>query len=202
MESSESRQGPQVIILLGSRSDMEHRAAIARGLDRFEVTHETRIASAHRVTRYLLDILDSYERDGRSHVYITVAGRSNALSGVIDANSRHPVIACPPYGERFAGMDLLGAYAGRGGANARAGAGSGGARGGKDPGRGRSRARPAHRGLAGRIARAGDGRRSRGSPRITTYGATLRDDARCPGTMLAVRAVSDAKGHPTPHANV
>jgi 5-(carboxyamino)imidazole ribonucleotide mutase len=107
MESSESRQGPQVIILLGSRSDMEHRAAIARGLDRFEVTHETRIASAHRVTRYLLDILDSYERDGRSHVYITVAGRSNALSGVIDANSRHPVIACPPYGERFAGMDLL-----------------------------------------------------------------------------------------------
>jgi phosphoribosylcarboxyaminoimidazole (NCAIR) mutase len=29
------------------------------------------------------------------------------LSGVVDANSRHPVIACPPYGERFAGMDLL-----------------------------------------------------------------------------------------------
>jgi len=107
MESSESAQGPQVVILLGSKSDMEHRAAIARGLDRFEVTHETRIASAHRVTRYLLDLLDSYERDGRPRVYVTVAGRSNALSGVVDANSRHPVIACPPYGERFGGMDLL-----------------------------------------------------------------------------------------------
>jgi phosphoribosylaminoimidazole carboxylase PurE protein len=107
MDSSGSTQGPQVIILLGSKSDMEHRAAIARELDRFGVTHETRIASAHRVTRYLLDLLDSYERDGRYHVYITVAGRSNALSGVVDANSRHPVIACPPYGERFAGMDLL-----------------------------------------------------------------------------------------------
>ncbi len=107
MEGSESSQGPQVVILLGSKSDMEHRAAIARGLDRFEVTHETRIASAHRVTRYLLDLLDSYERDGRPHVYVTVAGRSNALSGVVDANSRHPVIACPPYGERFGGMDLL-----------------------------------------------------------------------------------------------
>jgi 5-(carboxyamino)imidazole ribonucleotide mutase len=107
MESSASGQGPHVVILLGSRSDMEHRAAIARGLDLFAVSHETRIASAHRVTRYLLDLLASYERDGRPLVYITVAGRSNALSGVVDANSRHPVIACPPYGERFAGMDLL-----------------------------------------------------------------------------------------------
>ncbi len=107
MESSPAEQGPQVVILLGSKSDMEHRAAIARGLDRFAVSHETRIASAHRVTRYLLDLLDGYERDGRPRVYITVAGRSNALSGVVDANSRHPVIACPPYGERFAGMDIL-----------------------------------------------------------------------------------------------
>ncbi len=107
MESSASGQGPHVVILLGSKSDMEHRAAIARGLDRFDISHETRIASAHRVTRYLLDLLDGYERDGRPRVYITVAGRSNALSGVVDANSRHPVIACPPYGERFAGMDLL-----------------------------------------------------------------------------------------------
>ena len=107
METSASAQDPQVVILLGSKSDMEHRAAIARGLDRFAITHETRIASAHKVTRYLLDLLDRYEQDGWPRVYITVAGRSNALSGVVDANSRHPVIACPPYGERFAGMDLL-----------------------------------------------------------------------------------------------
>src|SRR5688500_11708512 len=107
MQSAESAQGPQVIILLGSKSDMQHRAAIARGLDRFAITHETRIASAHKVTRYLLDLLDRYEGNGRPRVYITVAGRSNALSGVVDANSRHPVIACPPYGERYGGMDLL-----------------------------------------------------------------------------------------------
>lgn len=99
--------GAQVIILLGSKSDREHRDAIARGLDRYGVTHETRIASAHRVTRYLLDMLESYEQDPRPRVYITVAGRSNALSGVVDANTRHPVIACPPYSERFGGMDLL-----------------------------------------------------------------------------------------------
>jgi 5-(carboxyamino)imidazole ribonucleotide mutase len=106
-ESAVDPLGPRVVILLGSKSDLEHRAAIACGLDRYGVSHETRIASAHKVTRYLLDLLDDYERDGQARVYITVAGRSNALSGVVDANSRHPVIACPPYGERFAGMDLL-----------------------------------------------------------------------------------------------
>ena len=99
--------GPQVVILLGSKSDLEHRAAIARGLDRYGIRHETRIASAHKVTRYLLDLLDAYERDGQPRVYITVAGRSNALSGVVDANVRQPVIACPPYSDRFGGMDLL-----------------------------------------------------------------------------------------------
>jgi 5-(carboxyamino)imidazole ribonucleotide mutase len=98
---------PQVIVLLGSKSDAEHRNAIAQALDKFGITHVTRIASAHKVTSYLLDILSDYEQDGLPHVYITVAGRSNALSGVVDANSRHPVIACPPYGERFGGMDIL-----------------------------------------------------------------------------------------------
>jgi 5-(carboxyamino)imidazole ribonucleotide mutase len=106
-EPASDLRRPQVVILLGSKSDMEHCTAIARGLDRYGVTYETRIASAHKVTRYLLDLLEDYERDGQSRVYITVAGRSNALSGVVDANSRHPVIACPPYGERFGGMDLL-----------------------------------------------------------------------------------------------
>ena len=28
-------------------------------------------------------------------------------SRLVDANSRHPVIACPPYSDRFGGMDLL-----------------------------------------------------------------------------------------------
>lgn len=100
-------RGAQVIIVLGSKTDLEHRAAIARGLDRYGVAHETRIASAHRVTRRLLDMVEGYERDSSPLVYITVAGRSNALSGVVDANSRHPVIACPPYSDRFGGMDLL-----------------------------------------------------------------------------------------------
>ena len=97
----------RVVILLGSKTDLEFRGAIARALDRFGIAHETRIGSAHRVTAYLLDLLAEYEDVREPLVYITVAGRSNALSGVVDANSLHPVIACPPYSERYAGMDLL-----------------------------------------------------------------------------------------------
>jgi 5-(carboxyamino)imidazole ribonucleotide mutase/phosphoribosylaminoimidazole-succinocarboxamide synthase len=65
-----------------------------------------RVASAHKAARHLLDILTAYEADGRPKVYITVAGRSNALSGMVDANVSAPVIACPPYSDRFGGADL------------------------------------------------------------------------------------------------
>jgi len=40
-------------------------------------------------------------------VYITVAGRSNALSGIVDANTNYPVIACPPYSDKFSGSDIF-----------------------------------------------------------------------------------------------
>ena len=33
-------------------------------------------------------------------VWVTVAGRSNALSGVVAANSNYPVIACPPFSNK------------------------------------------------------------------------------------------------------
>lgn len=101
------RAVPAVVLILGSKADLGHAEAITRTLDEFGLTSAVRIASAHKATRYLLDLLDEYERADPAPVYITVAGRSNALSGVVDANVRGPVIACPPYGERFGGMDLL-----------------------------------------------------------------------------------------------
>jgi phosphoribosylaminoimidazole carboxylase PurE protein len=40
-------------------------------------------------------------------VYITVAGRSNALSGFVDGAVSAPVIACPPPAEAFGGADIF-----------------------------------------------------------------------------------------------
>ena len=33
-------------------------------------------------------------------VYVTVAGRSNALSGVVACNTHYPTIACPPFSDK------------------------------------------------------------------------------------------------------
>ncbi len=65
------------------------------------------MASAHKAATYLLDLLAGYESDPRPKVYVTVAGRSNALSGLVDGNVTAPVIACPPYSDRFGGADLF-----------------------------------------------------------------------------------------------
>jgi len=96
-----------VVIILGSPADREFAAQIAAALRELGVPSETRIASAHKTPRYLLDMLAQYESSGRPLVYITVAGRSNALGGLVDAAVSGPVIACPPYSEVFGGADVF-----------------------------------------------------------------------------------------------
>ena len=96
----------QVVILMGSKSDLPFVKKIVSALDEFGIAHEQRVASAHKSARYLLDLLAEYEASGTVGVYITVAGRSNALSGMADANVTTPVIACPPYSEKFGGADI------------------------------------------------------------------------------------------------
>jgi 5-(carboxyamino)imidazole ribonucleotide mutase len=97
---------PQVIIIMGSKGDLAHAQSVAKTLKALEINYEMRVCSAHKATRRLFEILQQYEQTNPL-IYITIAGRSNALSAVVDANTLHPVIACPPYSERFGGMDIL-----------------------------------------------------------------------------------------------
>ncbi|HLF91168.1 MAG TPA: AIR carboxylase family protein [Anaerolineales bacterium] len=97
---------PLAITLFGSPSDKDHVSKIVAALDQFGIENALHIASAHKTPRQLLDLLDQYEADPRPKVYITVAGRSNALSGMVDAAVTAPVIACPPTGSNFGGADI------------------------------------------------------------------------------------------------
>ncbi|HEV2581052.1 MAG TPA: AIR carboxylase family protein [Ktedonobacteraceae bacterium] len=97
---------PQVVIVMGSKGDLAHAQAVVKTLKAVDIAYEMRVCSAHKATQRLLELLQEYESAGPL-VYITIAGRSNALSAVVDANTRHPVIACPPYSDRFGGMDIL-----------------------------------------------------------------------------------------------
>lgn len=98
---------PLVPIIMGSKSDLEHGSAIADALSVMGIASEIRVASAHKAANYLLGVLAEYEADPRPKVYVTIAGRSNALSGLVDGNVAGPVIACPPYSDRFGGADLF-----------------------------------------------------------------------------------------------
>ncbi len=92
-----------VVILMGSKSDLDFAEKIGETLEDYGVEYTYRVASAHKTPRKVLKILEEYD----NVVYITVAGRSNALSGFVDANTTSPVIACPPYSSKFGGMDVL-----------------------------------------------------------------------------------------------
>lgn len=97
---------PLAIILMGSKSDLEHCKKIADGCEQFGIETVMRIGSAHKTAARLVEILAAYEADLRPKVYITVAGRSNALSGMADASVSAPVIACPPSSSSFGGADI------------------------------------------------------------------------------------------------
>ena len=66
-----------------------------------------RIGSAHKTAEHTLSILREQEQDPRPKIYITVAGRSNALSGFTDGFVSAPVIACPPPSDAFGGADVF-----------------------------------------------------------------------------------------------
>ncbi|MCK4909367.1 MAG: AIR carboxylase family protein [Planctomycetes bacterium] len=94
----------KAIIIMGSKGDLEWSKKIAKTLDGFGIKSVLRIASAHKVPLKCYELIKESEKE--NVVFITVAGRSNALSGFTDAQTHCPVIACPPYSDKFGGGDI------------------------------------------------------------------------------------------------
>jgi len=95
-----------VAIIMGSKSDLEHANKIVEQLKIFGIECSLRVASAHKSVRHLLEIIEGHNAAGEALVFIAIAGRSNALAGMIDANTPYPVITCPPLSSAFAGADI------------------------------------------------------------------------------------------------
>ncbi|HDJ23299.1 MAG TPA: AIR carboxylase family protein [Candidatus Aminicenantes bacterium] len=95
----------KVIIIMGSKGDLEWSKKAALLLEELGIPMVMRIASAHKVPLKVLEIIKEYETE--EVVFITVAGRSNALSAFVDAQTARPVIACPPYSDKFGGADIF-----------------------------------------------------------------------------------------------
>ena len=82
----------KTVIIMGSTSDEPHAKKITDKLDEFNILWEQHAASAHKEPLKVLEILEANKSE-KDLVYITIAGRSNALSGFVAANSEHPTLA-------------------------------------------------------------------------------------------------------------
>ncbi len=94
----------KVVIIMGSKSDADWAKKISRLLEEFGIEVVMRVSSAHKTPLKCHEIIKEYEEEGV--VFITVAGRSNALGGFTDAQTHCPVISCPPRSDRLWEVDI------------------------------------------------------------------------------------------------
>jgi 5-(carboxyamino)imidazole ribonucleotide mutase len=98
--------GPQVAVIMGSKSDwdtMKHAVAI---LEKFGIPHEARIVSAHRTP----DLLSQFAKEaaGRGlHVIIAGAGGAAHLPGMVASHTHLPVLGVPVQSKALNGLDSL-----------------------------------------------------------------------------------------------
>ena len=89
-----------VPVLLGSEKDQTWAKKITDELDKWNIPHKVMVVSAHKVPELLIKVLDEYNGFDGQVCYVTIAGRSNGLSGVTAGSTYHPVIACPPFADK------------------------------------------------------------------------------------------------------
>ena len=93
----------KAVLIMGSESDMSFAQKIINSLENLDIENVVNVASAHKQPLKVLEVINSHKSE-KGIVFITIAGRSNALSGFVAANSDKPVIACPPFNDK---LDML-----------------------------------------------------------------------------------------------
>ena len=96
----------KIAIIMGSQSDWEVMSNTSKTLKNLDISHESRVISAHRTP----DLLDEYIAQceaGDVQVIIAGAGLSAALPGVIAAKTIIPVVGVPLIAGSLDGMDAL-----------------------------------------------------------------------------------------------
>ena len=86
---------PAVLVILGSKSDLEVGQKAAATLKRFGVDSKISVASAHRTPDRVKQMVESSDAD----VFIAIAGLSAALPGAIASFTIRPVIGVPVSGK-------------------------------------------------------------------------------------------------------
>lgn len=95
-----------ILILLGSHSDLPITEKGVAILKEFGVSFQLRIASAHRTPDHVESLIAEFESQ-QGKVIMCVAGMSAHLAGVVAAKTLKPIIAIPVQSSATAGFDAL-----------------------------------------------------------------------------------------------
>ncbi len=93
---------PKIAVILGSESDMDIADQVTGVLDKSGYDYDLQVISAHRNP----EKLDDYVRESDALVFISIAGLSAALPGVVAARTDKPVIGVP-VSKKLGGLDAL-----------------------------------------------------------------------------------------------
>lgn len=96
----------KVVILMGSKSDLEIMKKASAILDEFSVPYEMKVISAHRTPDLMFEFAKNAKNNGID-VIIAGAGGAAHVPGMIAAITPVPVIGVPIWSKDFNGTDAL-----------------------------------------------------------------------------------------------
>ncbi len=95
-----------VMIFIGSASDLDVVKDTLDTLKAFEVPYAMEVTSAHRSPDRTVELVRRGEAEG-TEVFIAVAGKAAHLAGVVAAHTTRPVIGVPVESGGLGGLDAL-----------------------------------------------------------------------------------------------
>jgi len=97
---------PQVLIVMGSESDMPIMAEAGKILKKLGITYTITVASAHRTPERTMQLANKAEKEG-IEVIIAGAGMAAHLAGAVASHTTLPVIGVPIDSSSLNGLDAL-----------------------------------------------------------------------------------------------
>jgi len=96
----------QVAVIMGSKSDWDVMRLTSETLTKLNVSHESKVFSAHRAPDALVEYIAQAETRG-VQIFIAGAGGAAHLGGVIAAKTQLPVLGVPMQSKALQGLDSL-----------------------------------------------------------------------------------------------
>ncbi len=96
----------QVAVIMGSKSDWDVMRVTSETLSQLNISHESKVYSAHRAPDALVEYIAQAETRG-VQVFIAGAGGAAHLGGVIAAKTQLPVLGVPMQSKALQGLDSL-----------------------------------------------------------------------------------------------